>query len=134
MTTRRLTAAICFGAVAFLSTMQFASAARIYNFLNVPVEVQGQQWFKLAPGQKSESLGWSTHTGITIADAVRNKAISGFNWGWNAEMQGGNYLVISVRDHRVSCVMCNASHGVTHVSEGTLPSFIEPYTSPHHGC
>jgi hypothetical protein len=128
--------------VACLAHIQNASAARIYNFLVVPVTVTGfpNESAILQPGQRSDSLGWSSATNVPITMPVTSffgpsiRLLCYFDWGLHAEIQGGNYIVIAQLGRDVRCNLCNANHELVGRSEGRVPEDVREYTSPYLEC
>jgi hypothetical protein len=129
----------CCFVLASLVNLQPASAARIYNFLEQYVIVKIVGGFGLVPsdltlqpGTRSDSLSWSNVTAIKVQ--YQNRDVCYFNWWIHAEIQGGNYLVISQAGRDVNCNLCNASHELVQRSSGRLPEDVREYYSPYQMC
>jgi hypothetical protein len=103
-----------------------ASAARIYNFLAVPIRLQGP-WNNsetIAPGQKSPSISWGTSNLVAVFVTERNLSICDFNFGDHAEITGGHYMIVSSEGIYVTCTLCDSDGKVMQKSGGRAPSEI----------
>ena len=119
-----------------------AHAARIYNFLNIPVQASGFPGLSviLQPGERSESLGWSSATILSVTTNVNGlfgpspRPVCYFDWGLHAEVQGGNYVVIAQSGLNVRCNLCNADHQLVGRSDGRVPDGVVEHVSPYQEC
>ncbi|HVA26921.1 MAG TPA: hypothetical protein VNF68_02010 [Candidatus Baltobacteraceae bacterium] len=92
-----------------------ALAARIYNFIAVPIHVMGiTERITIAPGQRSDSLSWSTSNSVGVFVTPRMLSVCAFFFGPHAEITGGHYMIVSSQGTNVSCVLCDSDHHVMH--------------------
>lgn len=114
---KRFVIAACAFALIALVTAQNALAARIYNFLPVPVDVVGtsvgiptSNRVHLGTGQRSDSLGWPNVTGVYVNAPGWSTPVCLVSFLTSAHIQGGNYMVIGHDGDTVVCDVCNSSH------------------------
>jgi hypothetical protein len=99
-------------AVLFLACARPAPAARIYNRLPIPVQINSANgYLKLQPGQKSDSLSWERATSIRIDSMPAGQApMCQLSFGLRREMVGGHYLIIGNNGREVVCTLCDADY------------------------
>ncbi|HTU70004.1 MAG TPA: hypothetical protein VMF11_06750 [Candidatus Baltobacteraceae bacterium] len=139
---KRLALSCSVVAAAFLLAVQPAFAARIYNFLPVPVFVRAPglsiQTLNLAPGERSGSLSWTKSYGVQVQSTTVARMLCNINYGlMRADMQGGNYMTIGHQGNQVICTVCNSSHNQIHRGSGTAPADLwdaKRYPSSRTGC
>ncbi len=114
-----------------------AYAARIYNFTNTKLTVQGgTHSVTLSPGARSASLEWTNSTDVHVpgpnVDGRESVDLCGHS-GVHELIVGGNYLVISQSGRDLRCTLCNASHQAIFDDResGAMP---DAYESSHQGC
>ena len=103
--------------------IQSCYAARIYNNLDSAIFVQGAQVLtpvivfqggdsvQLAPHQRSDSLQWTADTGVIVSrDAKGSQNLCNVGFGPHAQIQGGNYMVVSPPQNGVSCAVYDSNH------------------------
>lgn len=114
-----------------------AYAARIYNFTNTKLTVQGgTHSVTLSPGQRSASLEWTNSTDVYVPGANvdgRGSAQLCGHSGVHELIVGGNYLVVSQSGHELRCTLCNASHSII-FDDRESNAMPDAYTSSHQGC
>jgi len=125
-----------FASIALLAT-QSAFAARIYDFLPVPIVAKGQAgsnngWkvfeVRVPPGNRSESINWTSTTWVQLeAEGVTCR----LSFGNQYHMQGGNYVTIGVRGHEVVCTLCGSSHEI--MAQRAVPGWAE-WKPTRTGC
>ena len=98
-----------------LAALSPCYAARIYNDTNAPISVGGDTggfgtWYEtvVQPGQRSSSLDWTTATEVTAYSG--NKRLCHLGFGPHAQIQGGNYMVVSSSGNNTNCVVCDSNH------------------------
>jgi hypothetical protein len=108
---------------ALVATSAPANAARIYNLLPMPVQMQGPNGtYVLWPGQKSDSLSWNvTGVQITIHGIGQTSPICSLNWFPRHEIAGGHYLVIGHHGPNIACTLCDSDAKIMHRATGTAP-------------
>jgi hypothetical protein len=101
--------------VLFLAALSPCYAARIYNDTNAGIYVGGNTgglgtwyWTVVQPGQRSSSLDWTTVTEVTASSD--NKTLCHLGFGPHAQIQGGNYMVVSSSGNNTNCVVCDSNH------------------------
>lgn len=101
-------------------------AARIYNFLPVPIHVKGlTETVTVQPGQRSQSISWGTSTSIGIFVTSQMLSACGLLFfGPHAELTGGHYLVVGHEGTEISCELCDSDHHLMHSSSGRAPNEI----------
>jgi hypothetical protein len=108
---------------ALVTTSAPANAARIYNLLPMPVQMQGPNGtFVLQPGQKSDSLSWNnTSLDIMIHGIGRVPPVCSLNWFPYHEIAGGHYLIIGHIGYGIVCSLCDSDGKLMHRATGTAP-------------
>jgi hypothetical protein len=131
--------------VAILSGIQCASAARIFNFTNQPVDVDGTGaknngsfLINLKPGERSESLEKYSRK-VTVhhpfAGSRLGAEVCTFEFG-DREIVGGNYMLIVQHGTKISCTLCDAGRKPRFKATGQVRTGYA-YTTPgkpEHGC
>ena len=125
-----------------------AMAARIYNELPkaVKIIVSPSAFLTLKPGARSESLEWPGVRALSVKGLSSSfMIVSGsvgksplqlcaMNFGYSADIQGGNYMTIGFDGHHYVCTTCNSKHQVMHqATSGDSPEFVERKPT-HVGC
>ena len=125
-----------------------AMAARIYNDLPkaVKIIVSPSAFLTLAPGAHSESLEWPGVRSLTVkgltssfmivsgSDGKSPLQLCAMNFGYFADIQGGNYMTIGFNGHQYVCTTWNSKHQVMHqATSGDDPEFVERKPT-HVGC
>jgi len=108
---------------ALVATSAPANAARIYNFLPMPVQMQGPHGtLVLESGQKSESLSWNnTSLDIMIHGIGRTPSSCKLNWFPYHEIAGGHYLIIGHVGYNIVCSLCDSDGKLMHRATGVAP-------------
>ena len=125
---------------AVLMSAQVAVAARIYNYLPVPVHVISSLNGRttVAAGARSESISWGQSNMVTVHVTPRYLDGCLLSFGPHAEMTGGHYLVIGHQGRTISCELCDSDHRLMHSSRGTAPKEIwkelDAQRSSRTGC
>jgi hypothetical protein len=85
-------------------------AARIYNNMSVPITVDGSFGTNVVieSGQRSDSLSWNSSPQVSVTGA--NRQLCYINFGPHAEIQGGNYMIVTPIVGGTSCVVCDSEH------------------------
>ena len=148
---RRQLLRCAFAVVAIVSGVQCASAARIFNFTNQPIDVDGSGaksngsfLINIKPGEKSESLDKYSRK-VTVhhpfAGARLGAPVCTFEFG-DREIVGGNYMLVVQHGTKVSCTLCDAGRkprfkvagqvraGYAYTTAGRL----DPAGKPELGC
>jgi len=115
MNVKRILKVLTLTMVLFLAAFSPCYAARIYNDTNALIVVGGNTgglgtWSETAvqPGQRSSSLDWTTVTEVTASSD--NKTLCQIGFGPHAQIQGGNYMVVSSSGNNTNCVVCDSNH------------------------
>jgi hypothetical protein len=125
---------------AVLLSAQVALAARIYNYLPVPVHVVSSLNGRttVAPGARSESISWGQSNSVSVHLTPRYLDGCLLSFGIHAEMTGGHYLVIGHQGRTISCELCDSDHHLMHSASGTAPREIwkelDAQRSSRTGC
>ena len=97
-----------------LAALSPCYAARIYNDTNAGIYVGGNvggfgawYWTVVQPGQRSSSLDWPV-TEVTVSRD--NTILCHVGFGPHAQIQGGNYMVVSSSGNNTNCVVCDSNH------------------------
>jgi hypothetical protein len=121
-----------------LLTMQNAMAARIYNELYLPIKVTGSGILPggpsvtVQPGSRSDSIDWTTSYDMYV-NLTNDFPICVVGRLGHADLQGGNYLVVSQSQKQVTCTLCDSNHNAISKNVVTIPDF-ENYNSQDPGC
>ena len=109
--------------VAVLLCSEPVFAARIYNFLAVPIHVYGNgvEHVRIAPGDRSGSLSWGTSNLVHVLISDRQLDGCEFNFGMHAEITGGHYMIVSSQRTRITCTLCDSDHKVMARSGSVAP-------------
>ena len=149
MAYRRTVVTYLFSAALCLAASAPADAARIYNYLAVPVLVQSLTGgVTLAPGERSGSVSWVSGwvqvflkkpsdqptivmggpAGVTMIERDPTCRI-GFNG--HSEITGGNYMIIGSQGTHVSCVVCDSNYRQLFGAGGQAPRELEEQLRKH---
>ncbi len=99
--------------VASILAVQPALAARIYNFLPIHIQVVGHVGYatNVAPGQRSESIGWPAAFAVTVhASGTSFLPLCSLGFKGHAEIQGGNYMTVGHHGSQFVCTVCDSNH------------------------
>ena len=110
-----------------MAAIQPALAARIYNYLPVPVHVRGSHEgsVTVGAGKRSESLSWPTSHMVFVFVTTRMlDTCAPLSFGLHAEMTGGHYLVIGHDGLSIFCALCDSDHNAMRSSSGRAPQEI----------
>jgi hypothetical protein len=118
--------------------VQHASAARIYNFTNHPIDVslpsKGQnRTVTLKPGEKSDSLEWKVALPFSVWHPfgyANGYPVCKFDVN-TSEIVGGNYLLVVQQGDTISCTLCDAGRKIRFKRSGKVKTGYE-YTTPDH--
>jgi hypothetical protein len=118
--------------------VQHASAARIYNFTNQPIDVTlaskgKERKVTLKPGDRSDSLEWSVALPFKVwhpFTLANGYPICNFDVN-TSEIVGGNYLVVVQQGDTISCTLCDAGKKIRFKRSGKVKTGNE-YTTPDH--
>ncbi|HEX8834272.1 MAG TPA: hypothetical protein VF719_08725 [Abditibacteriaceae bacterium] len=75
--------------------------ARIYNFMPFDITVSPTVVFipegsiTIPAGQRSDSIEWSSANAMSVEGAGGSPDVCTFDFGVHAQIQGGNYAIIS---------------------------------------
>ena len=91
-------------------------AARIYNNLDQPINVAStvNGGVQIPAKSVSPSLNWSSSQGLDVFElgSVVGGRTCSLSFGFHAQIQGGNYMIVSQTPQGVDCAgdSCGAAH------------------------
>lgn len=112
--------------IAVLCMTQSARAARIYNWLPITAAIETFTVGVPHPGkallidsrQRSESINWKGTNSISVSSTagsfygipMRHVRLCYVDFGWKAELVGGNYMTIGYSGDQIICYVCDSNH------------------------
>jgi hypothetical protein len=90
--------------------VQEGYAARIYNNLDVPINVASTNdgAVTIPARERSDSLNWGSSEGVSVlAPHVGSCSVS---FGFHYQIVGGNYMIVSKDQYGVSCIVYDSNH------------------------